>query len=67
MSPSPLQTSETLQDLTNDLKSSLLAYSKACQEIRQYLINQFGYEAADANALINDLVRTAYGHQQGNS
>lgn len=67
MSPSPLQTSDTLQDLTKNLKSSLIAYSKACQEIRQHLINQFGYEVADANALINDLVRSAYPNQQGNS
>lgn len=67
MSPSPLQTSETFQDLTKNLKSSLIAYSKACQEIRQHLINQFGYEATDANALINDLVRSAYPHQQKNS
>ena len=67
MSPSPLQTSETLQELCKGLKSSLQSYSNDCQKIRQYLINQFGYEAADANEFINDVVRSAYGYQQGDS
>ena len=67
MSPSPLQTSETLQDLCKGLKSSIQTYSSDCQKIRQYLVNQFGYEPSDANAFINDLVRSAYGYQQDKS
>ena len=39
----------------------------ACQKIRQYLINQFGYEVKDANEFINDLVRTHTDHPQDNS
>ncbi|HCA35887.1 MAG TPA: hypothetical protein DEP13_04505 [Gammaproteobacteria bacterium] len=67
MSPSQLPTSETLQELCDGLKSSLQSYSSDCQKIRKCLINQFGYEATDANAFINDIVRSTYGYQQRDS
>ena len=65
MTTAPLQQAPALQDLREKLINSLLAYSASCQEIRQVLVRDFGYEVKDANTAINDEVRRAYGFQQG--
>ena len=67
MTTAPLQQEPALQNLREKLKDSLFAYSASCQEIRQTLVRDFGYEIKEANKVINDEVRRVYGLQQGQS
>ena len=65
MTTAPLQQAPALDELCKELTNSLQAYSANCQKIRQHLVKDFGYEVKDANEFINDIVRRAYGFQQG--
>ena len=67
MTTASLQQAPELQELREKLLSSLFTYSARCHEIRKVLVRDFGYEVKDANEFINDIVRGAYGLQQGQS
>lgn len=67
MTTSQLQDSGTLRSLCRDLTKSIQAYSSDCHSLRQYLMQEFGYEIKEANEFINELVRCAYGYPQDKS